>query len=196
MILRLTGRETSLVLRNRPQLLKVQSLTGVPWQAIAAVWYRENNLQLISARLGGPFQFDPPAQALEITNLLSSYTKLTADEIAEYIKAGIDDFETGALVAACYLRHKSKAVLTPTCSDEDIKDAFWGYNGRAYGAADHSPYVMNGWDKDHMGSDGKGMVLIGSLPDEKDPSKRIEVHTVDRRPGAFTVYTQLKAFVA
>lgn len=45
---------------------------------------------------------------------------------------------------------------------------------------------MNGLDEAH-----KDMVLRGTVPDGKGGRKRIEI--VDKRPGAFTVYKQLKA---
>jgi hypothetical protein len=55
-----------------------------------------------------------------------------------------EDFFTAAVIAANHLQGKVMGRLHPDTVDEVlIKDAFWGYNGRAYGAADDSPYVSN-----------------------------------------------------
>lgn len=134
---------------------------------------------------GGPFQFDPVLHPDTIRLLLEHFTQLSKYEIERYAQKGVDDFETGALCAACWLRMHTKPVITPDVPDWVIKDAFYGYNGRAYGGADKSPYVMNGFDRDH-----EDMVLGGTLPDGHGGRKR--VHFVDKRPGAFTVYRQLK----
>lgn len=165
---------------------KVERLTGVPWQAVAAVWYRESFSVTPPKTPGGPFQFDPVLQPETIRNLLKFFTRLSSAEIEQYASKGINDFETSALCAACWLRLKTKPVITPEASDEVIKDAFYGYNGRAYGSVDKSPYVMNGLDTAH-----KDMVLRGTLPDGKGGRKRVAF--IDKRPGAFTVYKQLRS---
>jgi hypothetical protein len=165
---------------------KVETLTGVPWQAVAAVWYRESFSVTPPKTPGGPFQFDPVLEPVTIRNLLKFFTKLSELEIQQYVRKGVNDFETGALCAACWLRLKTRPVITPNVSDEVIKDAFYGYNGRAYGSADQSPYVMNGFDEKYL-----NMVLRGTIPDGQGGRKRVEL--VDKRPGAFTVYKQLKS---
>ena len=64
-------------------------------------------------------------------------------------------------------------------------DAFYGYNGRAWGPLPtNSPYVMNNFDAQHM-----NMVIRGSIPDGHGGRKWID--NIDLRPGAFTVYKQL-----
>jgi hypothetical protein len=184
--LKLSGWQMDHIRQVKHVFEKVEALTGVPWQAVAAVWYRESFSVTPPKTLGGPFQFDPILEPAIICNLLKFFTKLSELEIQHYARKGVNDFETGALCAACWLRLKTKPVITPNVSDEVIKDAFYGYNGRAYGSADKSPYVMNGLDEKHL-----NMVLRGTIPDGKGGRKRIEI--VDKRPGAFTVYTQLKA---
>lgn len=164
---------------------KVEKLTGVPWQVVAAVWYRESFSVTSPKTPGGPFQFDPVLQPVTIRNLLKFFTRLSSSEIEQYARKGINDFETGALCAACWLRLKTGPVITPDVSDEVFKDALYGYNGRAYGGADKSPYVMNGFDEAH-----RDMVLRGTIPDGRGGRKWVEI--VDKRPGAFTVYKQLK----
>lgn len=183
---RLSDRQIERIRQVKHVFEKVKRLTGVPWQAVAAVWYRESFSVTPPKTPGGPFQFDPVLQPETISNLLKFFTRLSSSEIDQYARKGINDFETGALCAACWLRLKTKPVITPDASDEVIKDAFYGYNGRAYGGADKSPYVMNGFDENY-----KDMVLRGTIPDGKGGRKRIEF--IDKRPGAFTVYKQLKA---
>ncbi len=164
---------------------KVEKLTDVPWQAVVAVWYRESFSVTPPKTPGGPFQFDPILQPVTIRNLLTFFTPLSHSEIQQYAQKGVNDFETGALCAACWLRLKTKPVITPNVSDDVIKDAFYGYNGRAYGSADQSPYVMNGLDEQHQ-----NMVLRGTQPDGHGGRKWVAF--VDKRPGAFTVYKQLR----
>jgi hypothetical protein len=185
-LLKLSEAQIERIRQVKPVFEKVEKLTGVPWQALAAVWYRESFSVTPPKTPGGPFQFDPVLQPVTIRNLLSIFTSLSTDEIQQYARKGVNDFETGALCAACWLRLKTKPIITPRVSDEVIKDAFYGYNGRAYGSADKSPYVMNGFDAKHT-----NMLLRGTIPDGHGGRKRVVI--IDKRPGAFTVYTQLKS---
>jgi hypothetical protein len=183
---RLTDAQIESIRQVKHVFEKVEKLTGVPWQAVAAVWTRESFSVTPPQTPGGPFQFDPVLQPVTIRNLLKFFAHLPAPEIEQYARKGVNDFETGALCAACWLRLKTKPVITPTAADEVIKDAFYGYNGRAYGCAAQSPYVMNGFDEQH-----KDMVLRGTIPNGIGGRKQIEI--IDKRPGAFTVYKQLKS---
>jgi hypothetical protein len=183
---RLSDAQLERIRQVKPMFEKVESLTGVPWQAVAAIWYRESFSVTSPKTPGGPFQFDPVLQPETICNLLKFFTPLSKADIQHYARKGVNDFETGALCAACWLRLKTKWVITPDVSDEVIQDALYGYNGRAYGSTDRSPYVMNGLDEAH-----RDMKLQGTIPDGRGGRKRIAI--IDKRPGAFTVYQQLKA---
>ena len=185
MPLRLTERQLSKLLGHREMFEHVERLTGVPWRAMAAVWYRESFSVAVPKTPGGQFQFDPPPPDHQLRWLLHTFTQLEPAEIEQLIKRGICDFEAAALFAACHLRTKVRPVVTPDASDQLIIDALWGYNGRAYGSADHSPYVMSGLDAEH-----DGMIIRGTIPDQAGGRKRIA--TVDRRPGAYVVYRQLR----
>lgn len=189
----LTKKQIEYIDSLKFQFARGERLTGVPWRAIAAIWSRESFSVASPKTPGGPFQFDPPLSKLQITNLLKRYTKLPDIEIAAYAVKGVNDFETALLCCACWLRQKCTPVLTSNSPDADIKDAMYGYNGRVYGSADKSPYVMNGYSPKHMGKDGQGMVLVGSIPDGQGGRKQIRI--VDKRPGAFTVYNILKSEV-
>lgn len=183
---RLTERQLGRIREIKHVFEKVEKLTGVPWQATASLWYRESFSVTPPKTPGGPFQFDPVLGQESIKLLLRRFTRLSEAQIGEYASKGVNDFQTGALCAACWLRLKTGPVITPNVSDAVIKDAFYGYNGRAYGSADRSPYVMNGFDESH-----RDMILRGSIPDGKGGRKRVAI--IDQRPGAFTVYKQLKA---
>jgi hypothetical protein len=165
--------------------LRAQELTGVPWQAICAVWYRESFSVASPKTPGGPYQFDPPLHDNVMYGLLNTFApSLTKEQMKELVRRGINDFAAGAVLCACWLRLHAKAKITPKSTMEDIKDAFWGYNGRAFHDADHSFYVMNGFDDKHM-----NMHIVGTVPNGKGGRKHID--TTDKRPGALTVYRQL-----
>lgn len=157
--------------------------TGVPWQIIAAVHYRESNnspnadLQAGNP-IGGPY-----------TNFSSTYSTYG------YPK----NMAESAEFAARFLIEKSKVgivnkpINVPNPDAEAIKDTLYSYNGRAKAYADQaaqlgfdsakqpyegSPYVMNNYDEVH-----KNMKIItrdfGSLDG------------IDTRFGAFTIYARL-----
>lgn len=168
-----------------PRLKRVQELTGVPWQAMAAIWYRESFTITPPKTPGGPFQFDPVPSRGTLKGLLKRFTKLDDQAINDVLLKGVNDFDSGALLSACFLRNKTGPVITPTVDDETIKDAFYGYNGRKYGSVEKSPYVMNGYDSARL-----NMELRGTIPDGHGGRRWVEI--VDKRPGAFTVYKQLK----
>lgn len=165
----------------------VEQATGVPWEAIAAIWYREtNSVAPPKDRVGGPFQFDPPPSDNRIAFLLDTYSTLSREEKLDIIAKGVDDFRSGAFVAACHGRDRCNPKITPNATDSDIKDFFWGYNGKAYGSAEKSPYVFNGYDTAR-----DGMILSGTVRDKNGNKVRIKPRP-EQRPGAFIVYKQLK----
>jgi hypothetical protein len=169
-----------------PDLHIIQEYTGVPWQAMAGIWYRESFSVASPETPGGPWQFDPVPSPGALRGLLDRFTKLDPDSKKSFVYAGVDHFGIGGIFAACWLRLHCKPIISLNSPDEDIKDAIYGYNGRKYGSADQSPYVMNGFDSAHY-----PMHLRGTLPDGHGGRKKVD--TMDERPGAFTVYKQLKA---
>jgi hypothetical protein len=174
------------ILVQQPIFIHAMELVLVPWQAMAAIWYRES-FSVEPNTPGGPFQFDPPAPPdSELRAMLARYvTTLNSNDIELLVDAGVNDFSSACIFAACHLRDGAKYNLSVDHSDQAIKDAFYGYNGRAYGPSpDDSPYVMNNFDKAHM-----DMRIIGTELDGH--GVRIHVDAVDLRPGAFTVYKQL-----
>lgn len=183
--LELTSTQLEKIKKQKPIFENVEKHTGVPWEAVAAVWTRESFSVAPPHRPGGQFQFDPVPPKNKLKTMLRRFSDLPESEIIATVAKGVNDFAAAALFCACFMRMKIAPVITPDASDEVIKEAFWAYNGRAYGGADKSPYVMNGFDSEHM-----NMIIRGTLPNPHG-SGRIKVETVDKRPGAFTVYQQL-----
>lgn len=170
----------------RPYTERIEKITGVPKEAMEAINYRENSSRLTNPSTpGGPWQFDPIPSPDKVDYLLQRFTSLTKKERNEIIVKGVNDFFAGGVIAACFLRTKTGPVIHPQVEDDVIMDALYGYNGRAYGDATNSPYVYNGYDKEHY-----RLRVRGSVPDGKG-GRRI-VNNPDTRPGAFVVYKQLK----
>jgi hypothetical protein len=196
---RLSDAELETIKANKAPLLAAQEVVKVPWQMLAAVWYREHGLTMGN----NPFQFDPPPTHQKIIGLLQSYTDYKPTRYS------IDDFPFAAILAACELRSKCRyplvivrafqppfpddfkigdtpsalkavQVITQNTSDEAVADAFYGYNGRAYGDNPlNSPYVANELDELHHNMHFRG----------EDNGKWIDI--IDTRPGALVVYNQL-----
>ena len=171
--------------------MEAEGITNVPWEALVGIWYRESFSVAPPKTPGGPFQFDPPLTHAQIFNLLAKFTTLQQDQLENHAQSGVNDFRTALLCCACWLRAKCKPIITPQSSDVDIKDAMYGYNGRAYGSVENSPYVMNGYSRKHIGPDGAGMRFSGTIPDGHGGRKKVSGS--DRRPGAFTIYALLKS---
>lgn len=165
----------------KPVYQKVEAATKVPWQLIAAVHYREaNNDPTKDLQSGNPIGGPYPAYASY------PYGKPTT----------IDDsalFAAKQLIAEASNGVVKKSILMPNPDMETIKDALFGYNGRAAAYAtqaatlgfsatsqpyEGSPYVMNNYDKVHTNM--KIITVDFGAPD-----------AVDTRLGAFTVYAKL-----
>lgn len=197
---RLSVSDLEIIKAHKLVLLDAQKIGGVPWQMLAALWYRERSLTIGN----NPFQFDPPPTHAKIVGLLQSYTDYKPTSYS------IDDFHFAAILAACYLRSTcryalwkiesfqnpfpenlsqeelegyvsaSTQVITTDSSDKAIADAFYGYNGRAYGSNPlNSPYVANELDELHHNMHFRG------------ESNGQWIDIIDERPGAFVVYKQL-----
>lgn len=164
------------------QYEQAATATGVPWQLIAAVHYREggNNPSLdlqAGNPIGGPW-----------------------NNAASYPYGHPKDLEQSAEFAAKQLIGMSssggvvnKPINTPSPDPEAIKDTLYSYNGRAEAYAQQaaalgfdpvkqpyegSPYVMNNFDSKHM-----NMKIITRNHGGLDGT--------DTRFGAYTIYTKL-----
>jgi hypothetical protein len=190
-----------------------------PWETLAAIHYREAAFAERSKVPGGPFQLDPGGTGDELKRRIAAEVarigglyKLTLGDIET-------DFETAAIVAAHGLKERLrvKAVRSDGTLDESIIAwAFFRYNGlgamiedpatlekyRYYSekgqtgrgslATDPlwSPYVSN----DPLA--GRVLKMRATMPDAKDPTKRVIIHRDDPRPGAMIVFRELRTRAA
>jgi hypothetical protein len=159
---KLSQRELAKISENYPVYKLAADAAGIPWQMLAAIHYRESSLSTARREHGGPFQFDPP------------------------LNQGEEEFDVGAFFAAKRLQQISRFRLYPSSTDETvIKDSFYGWNGRAYGSFDRSPYVMNFFDDQHRNMRIHGTIL-------NNLGERIRVDRSDSNLGAYTVFIELK----
>lgn len=176
----LNSKQIEAVQKQYPIFKRVQAATCVPWYMIASVWMRETGQVVFSGNNGGPFQFDPPPSAEKQRKWYDEYSSLPKAEVERYIKLGVKDFEAAAFLCGVFLQWKVGGELNMDASDELVKEAFWRYNGAAYGSADKSPYVMSYYDQAHS-----NLRIVGTI--EGKP-----VNKPDANPGAFVTYKQLR----
>lgn len=184
-MLKLNISEIKTIRDNKATLQIAEKLTGVPWQLLASVWYREAGLGMHPTTVGGCFQFDPVPSDIDLAKLLVRFSSIAPAAISSWVHRGVNDFAAASVFCACFLRNKTPYFLTQSSTDEMIKDALYGYNGRMYGSVNNSPYVMNGLDDSHL-----NMHLRGTLPDGHGGRKHVDI--IDKRLGAFTVYVNLR----
>jgi len=172
---------------------------GIPWQALAAIHYRENEFGMVSRRPGGPFQLDPGGSEGELTVRIVQRVKDVCQRYGQQYGSIEDNFTVASIVAADELKNKARGVIAKAVLvDEDIlADAFWGYNGRASnhtedGTKDpqraswcYSPYVANDPKR------GVILRLRGTVPDDTVPGGRRRIDVEDQRPGALIIYREL-----
>lgn len=161
----------NLINQNMDIYRRAAAETNVPWEALAAIHYREASLN--------------PGRSL------GSGERLGAPSPDQDRVLGGNLYET-AVWAGKHLQGKVGGRLTQDMTDgELLKDALFGYNGRASSYArqatsmgfdkpyEGSPYVMNNFDARH-----KNMGIItrdGGGIDGKDT-----------RDGAYTVFSMLR----
>lgn len=162
---------------NLPTYKAAASENNISWEMLAALHYREHTFSPSDPNGEGPFQLTSYYDAIQSGRPPSYKGKVVT-------AADIRDFSISARLASDILQQKVSrrgGPITPGATDTLVKDAFWGYNGRAYGSADRSPYVMNHFDEAHDNMRISGFVRnIG------------HISTIDSKDGAFTVYYLLK----
>lgn len=180
---------------NKSVYQAAEKQTGVPWELIAAVHYRETNNVVYNPGNGqGIYQL----YSLNQTQGLYFEPKSTLSK---------EEFLRQTILAANFLQSKAEnsglatSIITARKLRADetdlnlIKNALLSYNGRAYAYADQaerlgfnrekqhfegSPYVMNMFDCKRI---GMGIIAY-------DNGSTINVK--DYRMGAFTLYAKLK----
>lgn len=165
----LDGRNvTFLAEQNKAAYESAQAATGVPWQVLAALHYREAGMA--------------PTQSLTNGAALGSGTNVDGLTVGNALG---DD----AVIAANHFITMAKSVydIDPSHSEnftlQDWGNAFLAYNRgnmyKSWGATyDQSPYVMNGFDENHMNMNwieadqsAKGGKKLNSLAGKPDGNK-------------------------
>lgn len=153
-------QEENDMVTNCPVYTSSAERYGIPWQTLAAIHFREGgfnpNGSVISGRDIG---VEEPDQG----NIIFASLQESADKGAEVLIG------------------KNGSIVQQNPPDDIVKDAFFGYNGRArcYGSPDGSPYVMNNYDAAHM--------RMNIIKTDGGPCE-----CCDDRPGAFVIYKILK----
>lgn len=167
----------------KPTYQKVADATGVPWQLLAAIHYREsNNDPDRDLQAGNPFGGPYSQQSSDYAKYghpkdLEQSVEIVAEHLISVQKSGV----------------VNKEINIPSPDAEEVKDVLFSYNGRAQQYADQaaalgfsatkqpyegSPYVMNNYDSVHQ-----NMKIITR---DNGP-----LDGVDTRFGAFAVYAKL-----
>lgn len=168
---------------NKDIYLKAQQVTGVPWQMLAAIHYREASFSTSrDIQAGNPF--GGPYSRTSTSYAQYGYPKDIQESVIIAAKVLIDMAKGGVV---------KKPINVANPPAEAVKDTFFSYNGRAQAYANQaatlgfdpvkqpyegSPYVMNNYDDKH-----KDMKII-----TRDGGP---VDSVDSRYGAFTIYAFL-----
>jgi len=179
----------------------VRIVGGLPWQAIAAVHYREAEFAQRSTIPGGPFQLDPGGTGQELQERIEAYVQAVRDKYGLLEGGTIDsDFWLAAVVAAHELRSKVRAEIAAgsVVDGEVLADALWGYNGRSrYHTASGLPEGESSWRySPYVSNDPKRGVVLrirGTVPDATVQGGRRMIDRPDPRPGAMIVYRELLA---
>ena len=199
----LSDRQMALIKKHLPIYQQACGLVQMgPPLIMAGIHYREAEFATSSQVPGGAFQLDPGGVGDELKNAIVKYTTMVCKLYGVPVKDIETDFFTACLVAVHELKSKVRvttAVLP--IDDEALADAFWGYNGRSRHHTEFeqtqkgtmephwrwSPYVNND------PKNGVVLRITGTMPDPKDPTKRIKIDRPDPRPGALMIYREVRA---
>ncbi len=174
--------------RNKSAYLQVMNETGVPWEMLAAIHYRETNFSRTNPGNGyGIFQFTPPPRAyppgvVSDAEFLDQLRYMANRLQSDYVSRGSAPRERRQLVA----NEQNIAI---------VKDTLFSYNGRAAAYANQaatfgynsttqpyegSPYVMNRFDCPRA--------RMGIITQDYATG----INSTDTRYGAFTVFARLR----
>lgn len=167
----------------------VSNSTGVPWQMLAAIHYRETNFSHTNPSNGqGIFQFvngdggPYPPGPVTYSNFMQQLTYMAQRVQSDYVYRGS-------------LAYTHRPLTQNEPDDFRVQDTLYSYNGRAdvyaqqgvqYGfnastqPYEGSPYVMNMFDC--------ARANMGIITQDYG-----SIDGVDTRYGAFTLYTRLKS---
>jgi len=190
----LTQAQLDSIKRNQPFYEKAATTAKIPWEMIAVIHLRETNLSRVNPENGQGLYQDANKVNSEASTLYVS----TGSEVND------ENFQKQTDWAANFIKGKAtKPDLLINGDVDQVKDAFFGYNGRASVyetqakslgfASDYegSPYVMNRADSirdpnKHATDNSWGQIKTdgGSL-----------IYPANNDYGAYVVYNALKASV-
>jgi hypothetical protein len=191
----LTQAQLDNIKRNQPFYETAAKAEKIPWQMIAVIHLRETNLSRVNPGNGQGLYQDSAKSNSEASTLYVSDPN--GAEVSD------DNFQKQTNWAAQFIKGKSSnPSLLTNGNDDEIKDTFFGYNGRAglyktqatslgfANAYEGSPYVMNRADsvRDPLKhADDKSWGQITS--DGAD----VLTYPANKDYGAYVVYNALKA---
>lgn len=159
--------------KNKGVYQAAASQTGIPWEFLVGLHYRETNFGNSAANGDGPFQVQG----------------------AKYQTFGIESAVEAAEKAKSLVKGSYGKTLGTSSDSETIKLAFLAYNRgvmykRAGCTPDQSPYVMNNFDDAH-----KNMRWPDNACEVVPPPTIVKGKVENGRLGAFTVFSILKGNV-
>lgn len=192
----LTEAQIDAIKRNQSVYEAAADAEKIPWQMIAVIHLRETNLSRVNPGNGQGLYQDSAKSNSEASTLYVSDS--SGAEVSE------DNFQKQTNWAAQFIKGKSSnSSLLTNGNDDEVKDTFFGYNGRAQvykdqavslgfpAGAEGSPYVMNRADSVR---DPAKHADDGTWGQIKSDGGSIE-YPANNDYGAYVVYNALKASV-
>jgi len=186
---------------NMADYKNAAKLTNIPWQALAAIHFREAEFARTVKEPGGPFQLDPGGEKNDLNKRCWDYTVKVCKKYGAKATDINTNFDSAALVGAHEFVSKPGASLYDDKGNpirENIADRMFSYNGRSKHYSENeqvghgnttpawewSPYVNN--------NPNMGRVLKIVATQLNDKGERITIAgTPDPRPGSIIIYDEL-----
>ena len=164
---------------------------GVPWQLLAALHYREHNLQVTNPSNGqGIYQLYSYTGGGTNSNRFApgpvddagflQQTKLAAEIIKNSVDGG--DFSNSDNVKKAFFKYNGTAKYY---KEKAIK---MGFSQEQAENGEGSPYVMNKYDEQR---DPDSANMSPFWPGRYVADGKVDTSSVEKRPGAFVVYEAL-----
>lgn len=190
----LTDAQLSGIKRNQSVYQKSADAAKIPWEMIAVIHLRETNLSRINPGNGQGLYQDANKVNTEAATLYTPSPN--GAEVSE------ENFQKQTDWAANFIKAKSSnASLLVNGDADEVKDTFFGYNGRAQvykdqakslgfaNGAEGSPYVMNRADSTRDPNKHQDDNSWGQIKADGGPL----VYPANNDYGAYVVYNALKA---
>lgn len=189
----LTQAQLDGIKRNQPVYEEAGTAANIPWEMIAVTHLRETNLSRVNPE-NGQGLYQDSARLNPEANTLYVYDP-AKPEVSD------ENFQKQTNWAANFIKSKASEPALLTNGDTDqVKDAFFGYNGRAEAyktqakslgfanAYEGSPYVMNRSDSVRDPAKHATDNTWGQIKTDGGPL----VYPANNDYGAYVVYNALK----